>query len=109
MQIKDGEIIHITDSALAVGGTVTGIIDFERRFDFMQQHSGEHIVSGVAHRLYGCENVGFHLGEDIVTLDFDKLLHLGIDGVKASKMADWFAPIAKYSKNHKSKKAKISN
>ena len=74
VQIKDGEIIHITDSALAVGGTVTGIIDFERRFDFMQQHSGEHIVSGVAHRLYGCENVGFHLGEDIVTLDFDKPL-----------------------------------
>lgn len=74
VQITDKEIIHITDLPLDVGKTVTGIIDFERRFDFMQQHSGEHIVSGIAHRLYGCENVGFHLGEDIVTLDFDKPL-----------------------------------
>lgn len=74
VQIKDDEIIHITDKALPVSAEVTGVIDFERRFDFMQQHSGEHIVSGVAHRLYGCENVGFHLGEDIVTLDFDKPL-----------------------------------
>ncbi len=71
----DNEVItHITDAPLKVGETVEGIIDFERRFDFMQQHSGEHIVSGVAHRLYGCENVGFHLSEDIVTLDFDKPL-----------------------------------
>ena len=74
VQIKDDKIIHITDLPFCVGDTVKGGIDFERRFDFMQQHSGEHIVSGVAHRLYGCENVGFHLGEDIVTLDFDKPL-----------------------------------
>lgn len=74
VQIKDDKIIHITDSVLPVSAEVTGVIDFDRRFDFMQQHSGEHIVSGVAHRLYGCENVGFHLGEDIVTLDFDKPL-----------------------------------
>ena len=74
VQIKDDKIIHITDSPLPVGETVTGTLDFNRRFDFMQQHSGEHIVSGVAHSLYGCENVGFHLGEDIVTLDFDKPL-----------------------------------
>ncbi len=74
VQVKDGKIIHITDSPLPIGETVTGTLDFNRRFDFMQQHSGEHIVSGVAHSLYGCENVGFHLGEDIVTLDFDKPL-----------------------------------
>ncbi len=74
VQIENDRIIHITNSPLPVGQTVTGILDFERRFDFMQQHSGEHIVSGVAHSLYGCENVGFHLGEDIVTLDFDKPL-----------------------------------
>lgn len=74
VQIKDEKIIHITDSPLPVGKNVTGTLDFDRRFDFMQQHSGEHVVSGVAHSLYGCENVGFHLGEDIVTLDFDKPL-----------------------------------
>lgn len=74
VQIKSDIILHITDSPLEVGSTVECVIDFDRRFDFMQQHSAEHIVSGVAHRLYGCENVGFHLSEDIVTLDFDKPL-----------------------------------
>ncbi len=74
VQIKDGIIYHKSDKAFAVGETVNGKIDFGRRFDFMQQHSAEHIVSGVAHSLYGCENVGFHLSEDIVTVDFDKPL-----------------------------------
>ena len=74
VQIADEKIYHITDSPLPVGETVTGVIDFNRRFDFMQQHSAEHIVSGIAHSLYGCENVGFHLSEDIVTLDFQKYL-----------------------------------
>lgn len=72
--INGDTITHITNLPLKAGETVAGKIDFERRFDFMQQHSGEHIISGIANRLYGCENVGFHLSEDIVTLDFDKLL-----------------------------------
>lgn len=75
VQIKNETIFHITDKPLQVGETVEGEIDFERRFDFMQQHSAEHIMSGIANSLYGCENVGFHLSEDIVTLDFDKLLN----------------------------------
>ncbi len=74
VEIKEETIYHITDKPLTVGETVTGVIDFSRRFDFMQQHSAEHIVSGIAHSLYDCENVGFHLSEDIVTLDFDKYL-----------------------------------
>lgn len=74
VQIKNEVIYHYTEKQFEKGEKVKGIIDWERRFDFMQQHSGEHIVSGVAHRLYGCENVGFHLGNDIVTLDFDKML-----------------------------------
>lgn len=74
VQIKDEIIYHYTTKQFDKGQKVKGEIDFARRFDFMQQHSGEHIVSGVAHSLYGCENVGFHLGEDIVTLDFDKPL-----------------------------------
>lgn len=74
VQINEGVIYHYTTKRFLKGQTVTGRIDFERRFDFMQQHSAEHIVSGIAHSLYGCENVGFHLSEDIVTLDFDKFL-----------------------------------
>ena len=74
VQINDEIIYHYTTKQFEKGVKVKGKIDFERRFDFMQQHSGEHIVSGVAHSLYGCENVGFHLGADIVTLDFDKPL-----------------------------------
>lgn len=71
----DGDIIyHFTDKPLIENNMVEGKIDWSRRFDYMQQHSGEHIVSGVAHKLYACENVGFHLSDDIVTLDFDKYL-----------------------------------
>lgn len=73
VQLKDGKIYHITDSPVS-SDTVMGVIDFSRRFDFMQQHSGEHIVSGIAHASFGCENVGFHLGEEITTIDFDKML-----------------------------------
>lgn len=74
VQIKDGIIYHYTEKPFSKGQEIEGVIDFDRRFDFMQQHSAEHIVSGIAHTLYGCENVGFHLGSDIVTLDFDKYL-----------------------------------
>ncbi len=66
-----GAVVHLCDKALRVGSTVIGNIDWQRRFDLMQQHSGEHMVSGVAHTLYGCHNVGFHMGADVVTIDFD--------------------------------------
>ncbi len=68
--IKDGVIFHITDRPLAVGETVLGKIDWERRFRHMQHHTGEHILSGTLHRLFGAENVGFHLYNE-VTLDTD--------------------------------------
>ena len=68
---KDGVIIHTCDKALTVGDTVTGTIDWARRFDHMQQHSGEHMVSGIICARYGCDNVGFHLGKDVVTIDFN--------------------------------------
>lgn len=67
---KEGVILHMTDKALPVGGTVHGVIDWQRRFDFMQNHSGEHIVSGLVHRKYGYDNVGFHMS-DKVTIDFN--------------------------------------
>ncbi len=68
---KDGVIIHSCDRALPVGETVAGHIDWERRFDHMQQHSGEHIVSGIICSRYHCDNVGFHMGHDVVTIDFN--------------------------------------
>lgn len=69
VRIKDGVIRHITDSPLPVGSTVAGEIDFAPRFEKMQCHTAEHILSGLFHSLYGIENVGFHLGEREVTLD----------------------------------------
>ena len=68
---KDGVIVHTLTEPLAVGATVTGEIEFDPRYRKMQHHTGEHIVSGLAHRLYGAENVGFHLGTDDVTMDLD--------------------------------------
>ena len=68
---QDDTLVHLCDQPLPVGSTVTGKIDWARRFDLMQQHTGEHIVSGIIHRMYGWHNVGFHVGADTVTIDFD--------------------------------------
>ena len=68
---KDGEIIHYTKEAIEAGSDVTGKIDWDRRFDLMQQHSGEHIVSGLVHEAYGYDNVGFHMGSDTITIDLN--------------------------------------
>lgn len=69
VQIKNGMITHFLPSPLPVGQTVHGEIDFSFRYRNMQNHSGEHIVSGLIHTLYGLENVGFHLGTDDMTID----------------------------------------
>lgn len=69
-EIREGVIFHILDAPLEAGSEVEGEVDWTRRFDFMQQHTGEHILSGLANRLYGAENVGFHLSEREVQLDF---------------------------------------
>ena len=66
---KDGVILHTTDGPLPVGRVVTGQIDWPDRFRKMQTHTGEHIVSGIIHRKYGFDNVGFHLGDDGCTVD----------------------------------------
>ena len=70
-QEKDGIIYHYTDGALTPGEIVKGEIDWEKRFESMQQHSGEHIISGIVHGRFGYNNVGFHLGADYCTMDFD--------------------------------------
>ena len=68
---KNGVVLHNVDSAVEIGKTVTGVIDWARRFDHMQQHSGEHICSGLICGRYHCDNVGFHMGTDMVTIDFN--------------------------------------
>ena len=68
---KNGAVLHNVDSAVEIGKTVTGVIDWARRFDHMQQHSGEHICSGLICGRYHCDNVGFHMGTDMVTIDFN--------------------------------------
>ena len=68
---KDGIVLHTCDAPLEVGSRVCGEIDWARRFDHMQQHSGEHIVSGMLCEAFHCDNVGFHMGADIVTIDYN--------------------------------------
>ena len=69
---EQGErVVHLCDSPLVPGTTVHGVLDWQGRFDRMQQHTGEHIVSGIINRRYGYHNVGFHMGADVVTIDFD--------------------------------------
>ncbi len=69
VQIKDGVIVHTLDVPLVVGDTVDGDIDWAVRFARMQNHTGEHLVSGIIHRVHGYDNVGFHLNDSLVTLD----------------------------------------
>ena len=68
---KDGVVTHLCDRALSVGAEVSGHIDWARRFDHMQQHSGEHIISGLLCSTFHCDNVGFHMGADVVTIDYN--------------------------------------
>lgn len=71
---EGGEILHLCDRPLAEGAEVSCTLDFDLRFDRMQQHTGEHILSGLIHRHFGLNNVGFHLGEEETTFDFDGVL-----------------------------------
>ena len=68
---KENVVFHTCDGPVEIGAAVTGEIDWPRRFDHMQQHSGEHILSGILCRLYHCDNVGFHLGAETVTIDYN--------------------------------------
>lgn len=72
---KNGELLHYTEEPLEPGTEVKCEINWERRFDLMQQHSGEHMVSGLIHEAYGYDNVGFHMGSDVITIDFNGMLN----------------------------------
>lgn len=68
LEAENGEVFHLVDRALPEG-PVHGAIDWPRRFDHMQQHTGQHILSAVFLSQFGCATVGFHLGRDISTID----------------------------------------
>lgn len=68
---REGEIRHYTDAPLTVGAEYECALDFEQRWRRMQNHSGEHTVSGLVHARFGADNVGFHMGAECMTLDFN--------------------------------------
>ncbi len=70
VQEQGEEILHLCDGPLKPDTIVEGRIDYTRRFALMQQHAGEHIVSGIIHKLYGHDNVGFHMGKEAMEIDF---------------------------------------
>ncbi|MEA4883183.1 MAG: DHHA1 domain-containing protein [Clostridia bacterium] len=67
---RGDEIIHLTVASVPPG-PATGRVDIERRFDHMQQHTGQHILSGAFSSLFGLDTVGFHLGDETVTIDLN--------------------------------------
>ena len=77
VQIREGIITHVTDRPFETGAAVHGELDFEHRFSNMQQHSAEHIFSGLVHSRLGFENVGFHLSDSEVTMDYSGTFDAG--------------------------------
>ena len=71
---KNGGVLHYANQPIPVDSTLYCRIDWEKRLRRMQNHSGEHIVSGLVHKKYGYSNVGFHMGAEFVTIDFDGFL-----------------------------------
>lgn len=74
VQEQGGSVVHLCHAPLEVGSVVEGRIDYARRFRLMQQHSGEHIVSGIVNSRYGYHNVGFHMASETMVIDFDGVI-----------------------------------
>ena len=91
VQESGGVIFHRTDAPLPVGQTVAGALDWGDRFRKMQDHTGEHIVSGIIHSRFGYDNVGFHLGAESCTVDYNgELSREELDAVEdAANAAVW--------------------
>ena len=71
---RENQIVHLCDAPLAAGECAEGVIDYDLRFDRMQQHTGEHIVSGLINARWGYHNTGFHMGTESTTIDFDGVI-----------------------------------
>jgi alanyl-tRNA synthetase len=74
---EDGDVVHLVEGELTVGQIVRGRIDWERRFDHMQQHTGQHLLSAALVRSCAVPTVSFHLGADVCTIDLAKELPAG--------------------------------
>lgn len=70
-QLVNGEIVHKAMAPVEVGSVVECVIDWDTRFDRMQNHTGEHILSGIIHDMFGYNNVGFHMNDEELTFDVD--------------------------------------
>lgn len=70
---KNGEIVHIIKNGIPLG-TVHGVLDWDKRFAKMQNHTAEHIISGIVNKNLGLDNVGFHLGDGFVTMDYNGVI-----------------------------------
>ena len=99
---KDGVVHHLTDTHPGEARVLCKL-DFDTRFEKMQCHTAEHILCGIIHRLYGFENVGFHLGDDLVTFDvggvltaeqIDRVERLANEAVFANMKVEAFFPTA---------------
>ncbi len=75
VQLQEETVVHTLESPLEVGSEVNGILDWETRFDRMQNHTGEHLLSGVIHGEFGYNNIGFHMNDQLITLDVDGVLN----------------------------------
>lgn len=75
VQEKENKIYHLVENKIEVGKIVNCSIDFEKRFSNMQHHTAEHIISGLICKKYECNNVGFHMGKEFVTMDFNVILN----------------------------------
>lgn len=74
VQEKEGRICHLCDDPLEIGAVVSGRVDMPPRFDQMQQHTAEHILSGLVYDAFGYQNSGFHMGKDVMEVDFDGII-----------------------------------
>lgn len=86
---EGAEIVHRVDRPLAEGETVEVLLDWPRRFDYMQQHTGEHLLSFAFYTLFGAANVGFHLADAYATIDFDQPLSHG-QTMEAERLANTY-------------------
>jgi alanyl-tRNA synthetase len=72
MEDDDGTVRHLVDAPVSVGGVVHGAIDWDRRVDHMQQHTGQHMISAAFDRLHGARTLSFHLSADVSTIDLSR-------------------------------------
>ena len=84
---EEGVVLHLLEGAVPAG-RVEGVVDWRRRFDHMQQHHGQHLLSASFEKLWGARTVSFHLGADTCTIDLDRpAAELGVDRLRAAEAA----------------------